>query len=94
MEVVKDKMTSQYTEYINYLRDVKKSSDNTLQAYVRDLKKFFDYASVAKIDDFSSLTVDEVADYKQYLGNLGLSPASVSRSLSALRSLFQFLISN
>ena len=94
MEVVKDKMTSQYTEYINYLRDVKKSSDNTLQAYVRDLKKFFDYAGVAKINDFSSVSVNDVANYKAYLTGIGLSPASVSRSLSALRSLFQFLISN
>ncbi len=93
MEVVKDKMTSQYTEYIDYLRDVKKSSDNTLQAYIRDLKKFFDFAAVAKIDDFSSVSADDVAEYKQYLNNIGLSPASVSRSLSALRSLFQFLIS-
>ncbi len=94
MEVVKDRMTSQYTEYIDYLKNVKKSSDNTLQAYVRDLKKFLDYAYAEKIKDFTVVNTDTVADYKEHLNSLGLSPASVSRSLSALRSLFQYLISN
>lgn len=93
MEVVKDKMTSQYTEYIEYLKNVKKSSDNTLQAYVRDLKKFLDYAEANKLKDFSDVTVDDVSDFKTHLNTIGLSPASVSRSLSALRSLFQYLIS-
>ena len=93
MEVVKDKMTSQYTEYIEYLKNVKRSSDNTLQAYVRDLKKFLDYAEANKLKDFSDVTVDDVSDFKTHLNTIGLSPASVSRSLSALRSLFQYLIS-
>ncbi|MBO5403286.1 MAG: tyrosine recombinase XerD [Clostridia bacterium] len=86
-------MTSQYTEYIEYLKNVKKSSDNTLQAYVRDLKKFLDYAEANKLKDFSDVTVDDVSDFKTHLNTIGLSPASVSRSLSALRSLFQYLIS-
>lgn len=93
MEVVKDRMTSQYTEYIEYLKNVKKSSDNTLQAYVRDLNKFLDFSSKNRISDFASVSVEDISSYKEYLTELGLSPASVSRSLSALRSLFQYLIS-
>ncbi len=93
MEVVKDQMTSQYTEYIEYLKNVKKSSDNTLQAYVRDLKKFLDYAEAVKINDFAVVSAEDVSDFKTHLNKIGLSPASVSRSLSALRSLFQYLIS-
>jgi len=93
MDVVKDMMTSQYTEYIKYLKNVKKSSDNTLQAYIRDLNKFLEYASKSKLSDFSVVSVEDISSYKVYLNNMGLSPASVSRSLSALRSLFQYLIS-
>lgn len=93
MDVVKDMMTSQYTEYIKYLKNVKKSSDNTLQAYIRDLNKFLEYASKSKLSDFSVVSVEDISSYKDYLNNMGLSPASVSRSLSALRSLFQYLIS-
>ncbi len=93
MDVVKDLMTSQYTEYIEYLKNVKKSSDNTLQAYIRDLNKFLEYASKSKLSDFSAVSVEDISSYKVYLNNMGLSPASVSRSLSALRSLFQYLIS-
>lgn len=93
MDVVKDLMTSQYTEYIEYLKNVKKSSDNTLQAYIRDLNKFLEFAAKSKLSNFSVVTVEDISSYKDHLNKLGLSPASVSRSLSALRSLFQYLIS-
>lgn len=93
MDVVKDRMTLQYTEYIDYLKNVRKSSDNTLQAYVRDLKKFLDFASSSGITSFSDVTSNDVAEYKRHLNSAGLSPASVSRSLSALRSMYQYLVS-
>ena len=93
MDVVKDRMTLQYTEYIDYLKNVRKSSDNTLQAYVRDLKKFLDFASSSGISSFSDVTSNDVAEYKRHLNSVGLSPASVSRSLSALRSMYQYLVS-
>lgn len=94
MEVVKDCMTAQYNEYIDYLRDVKKSSGNTLEAYVRDLRKFVDFAKEENINDYGSLSVEKAIEYKTYLINLGLSPSSISRTLSALRSFYQFLMSN
>ena len=94
MEVVKDCMTAQYNEYIDYLRDVKKSSGNTLEAYVRDLRKFVDFAKEENINDYGSLSVEKAIEYKTYLINLGLSPSSISRTLSALRSFYQFLMAN
>lgn len=87
-------LTSQLNSYLSYLKDVKKSSDNTLQAYTRDLSKFLDYASVSGVDSFTSVDSDCVADFKAYLATKGLSSSSVSRTLSSLRSLFQYMISN
>ena len=89
-----ENLTSQLNNFLGFLRDVKKSSDNTVQAYRRDLEKFLDYALDERIDDFSSVDSDTVADFKRYLTAKGLSASSVSRTLSSMRSLFQYLISN
>ncbi len=90
---VNDKFNSQLNSYFLYLKDVKKSTDNTIQAYRRDLEKFLNYACENDISDFSCVNSDIVADFKCYLSNKGLSASSVSRTLSSLRSLFQFFIS-
>ncbi len=86
-------ITSQLNTYYAYLENVKKASDNTLQAYRRDLVKFVDYADQNDIPDFASVDSDTIADFKQYLVNIGLSSSSISRTLSSMRGLYQFLIS-
>ena len=79
--------------YLTYLRDEKQSSVNTVQAYRRDLEKFFDFAAPRDIRSFAQLNPEDVEAYKLYLNSLGLSASSVSRSLSSLRGLFQYLLS-
>ncbi|MBQ0109978.1 MAG: tyrosine recombinase, partial [Clostridiales bacterium] len=59
----------------------------------RDLVKFVDYADQNDIPDFASVDSDTIADFKQYLVNIGLSSSSISRTLSSMRGLYQFLIS-
>lgn len=86
-------LTSQLNNYFCYLSDIKKSSDNTLQAYKRDLQKFVNYAFAADINDFADVDADVVSDFKLHLSKEGLSSASVSRTLSSLRGVFQYLIS-
>ncbi|HAN21053.1 MAG: site-specific tyrosine recombinase XerD [Clostridiales bacterium GWF2_36_10] len=90
--VIEKNIYLQFNNFLSYLKDVKKSSDNTLQAYERDLSKFLEYARNNSLSSFSEVDSDDVSSYKQYLSEIGLSPSSVSRSLSALRSLFQYLI--
>ena len=89
----KNSITAQLNNYFVYLKDTKNASDNTIQAYRRDLQKFIEYASVSGIEDFSQVDADTVSDFKLYLAKIGLSSSSVSRTLSSLRGLFQYLIS-
>ncbi len=93
MQVVTGQLTLQLNRYLMYLRDEKKSSNNTVQAYRRDLEKFFGFAATRDIRSFSQLNEEDVEAYKLYLHGQGLSPSSVSRSLSSLRGLFQYLVS-
>lgn len=87
-------LNTQLNNYFTYLRNVKKSTDNTLQAYKRDLDKFIEYAEIVGISDFASVDTEIVADFKQHLTSKGLSSSSVSRTLSSMRGLFQFLVAS
>lgn len=92
MQVVASQLTIQLNRYLAYLRDEKHSPSNTVQAYRRDLEKFFGYAATRDIRSFSQLNEEDVEEYKLYLTAQGLSSSSVSRSLSSLRGLFQYLL--
>ena len=87
-------LVSQLNTYFDYLRDVKKSSSNTLQAYQRDLQKFVDYLNDIEIDDFADVNPEIIANFKQHLNSIGLSSPSVSRTLSSMRGLYQFFVMN
>lgn len=89
-----NQLASQLNNYFDYLRDVKKSSDNTLQAYQRDLQKFYDYLIDINVEDFTDVDTETVANFKIHLNSLGLSSTSVSRTLSSMRGLYQYFISN
>ena len=45
-------MSEQFNTYMTYLRKEKNTSDNTLQAYRRDISKFLDYAYNDGVDKF------------------------------------------
>ena len=86
-------MSEQFNTYMTYLRKEKNTSDNTLQAYRRDISKFLDYAAENDFDSFEAVTEADMAAYKGSLISSGLSVATVCRSLSALRSMYQYLMS-
>jgi len=86
-------LTEQFNIYLDYLLEEKHTSDNTLQAYRRDISKFMDYAAKNGFSSFDDVKESDVCEYKNSLVSSGFSVASVSRSLSALRSMYQFLFS-
>lgn len=93
MQNISEQLSQQLNSYLDYLCMTKKSSNNTVQAYRRDLAKFFDYAELHHIDSFANVSPTDVEQYKLFLEKSGLSVSSISRSLSSLRGLFQYLLS-
>ena len=81
-------------QYINFLKETKKASENTFLAYMRDINKFYKYAELIGLSDYTEVDKTTVEAYKKHLNDEGLSSSSVSRALSALRSLMQFLVSS
>ena len=79
------------TEYLNYLKNTKKSSNNTIQAYRRDLNFFFEYLNKNNMA-YLKVGYDDVQKYMEELNGEGRKAASVSRRLATLRSFYGFLL--
>ena len=80
-------------DYIDFLSHSKKTAQNTLCAYKRDLSFYLDYLSSRKVG-LVDADFDHVADYKKILTGSGKSVATVSRSMSSLRSFYKYLVAN
>lgn len=76
--------------YVQYLRLERSFSENTLDAYIRDLQKLFDFIEAEGID-FRSITLMQLEAFMAALSDLGIHPRSVSRILSGVRNFYRFL---
>ena len=79
-------------DFRNYLCNVKKSSKNTVESYMRDVNKFISYCNIYHIDSPNSVTRDSIEDYEKYLLKYGQSQTSTARALASLRCYFNYLV--
>ncbi|MFQ6069142.1 MAG: site-specific tyrosine recombinase XerD [Candidatus Aminicenantales bacterium] len=77
--------------YLEYLSVEKGLSPNTLVSYRRDVEKLFAYLKKRKISPLKAGEEDLLALIK-HLRRSGLSPRSVARLLSSLKSFYNFLL--
>jgi integrase/recombinase XerD len=68
------------------------SSANTVEAYLRDLRRFGEFALTRGVRDPAAISRAHLRDFIFLLKDLGLSPASIRRAVSSLRTYFAFLI--
>jgi integrase/recombinase XerD len=68
------------------------SSVNTVEAYLRDLRRLGEFAVAKGVDSPQGLTRPLLRDFLYLLKDLGLSAASIRRSTSAVRTYFGFLV--
>jgi integrase/recombinase XerD len=68
------------------------SSPLTIEAYSRDLSRFATYASGRGIAGPADVASPVLREFIYHLKDLGLAPASIRRSISALRTYFKFLL--
>jgi len=67
-------------------------SERTHEAYGRDLTRFAAWASMEGVERPSQLVPAQLRAFVYHLKDLGLSPASIRRSVSAVRTYFKFLL--
>ncbi|MCI9476728.1 tyrosine recombinase [Anaerovoracaceae bacterium 41-7] len=78
--------------FITYLKEEKKSSDNTCEAYMRDIKAFGEFLQRRGIVALEKAGSNDVAAYMMELKNSGKSKATINRKLSSIRMYYKFLI--
>jgi len=79
-------------QFANYLRLERSLSENSIQAYVRDVVKLKQFADISNLKiSPQSVTSEIIKNYLIYLGELEMSAYSQSRMLSGVKSFFAFL---
>ena len=85
-------MENAVQEFIEYLRVTRKSSDNTLVSYRRDLNKLTGYLQeVREISDWKAVTETDLNAYLLYLEKGSYAASSISRSVASCHAFFQYL---
>ncbi len=78
-------------DFLDMIRSEKGCSDNTVEAYRRDLEQFFEFTGDMAADQVSRQTL---TDYLNELGKrYDYAAKSVARKISVLRDFFKFLFS-
>lgn len=66
-------------------------SDNTREAYLRDVHQFFEFLNSEGLD-VRKVTLDDLHRFTWQLYDVGISPRSVARIHSGIRSFYSFLL--
>jgi integrase/recombinase XerD len=85
-------MNLRLRSYMHFLQLEKNSSPNTIDSYRRDLERYLSYLEDAGIESPERAGEHTVSRFVRLLGELGLSPRSVSRNLTAVKMFYRFLI--
>ncbi|MCI8397443.1 MAG: site-specific tyrosine recombinase XerD [Clostridia bacterium] len=84
-------MQKQIKNFLDFIENDKKASQNTLQSYRRDIMQYNTYVEENKIN---YLKVDEegIREYLKYMNEIGKKSSTISRSLASIRSFYQYLL--
>jgi integrase/recombinase XerD len=79
--------------FFQFLRLEKSVSDNTLEAYLRDVTRLLEFLyTEEKLSDFKTVHRNHLQLYLKTLNELGLAETSIARNISAIKSFFRFLV--
>jgi len=68
------------------------NSPNTVENYLRDVRRFADWATSQGKPEPSAVRSAELREFVYQLKDLGLAPATIRRQISAVRAYYRFLV--
>ena len=86
-------MEKQINNFLEFIKEDKKLSNNTLQSYKRDLMQFENYVNSNKLN-FLKIAEEDMKKYFSHLQENGKKTSTVSRNVASIRSFYQFLVRN
>lgn len=84
-------MKTYIDEYKVYLREVKKCSENTFEAYIRDVEQFTRYCTEQGISSVNDIESDDIDRYLIFIIANGKSASTKTRTIASIRCYFKFL---
>ena len=86
-------MEKQISSFLEFIKEDKKLSDNTLQSYRRDIVQLEEYMNENKLS-YQKVTEEDMRRYFSYLQQSGKKTSTISRNVASIRSFYQFLVRN
>lgn len=86
-------MEEDIVKFLDYIKDEKRLSQNTLESYQRDINQYKEYIDENKIN-YTEANNEDVVNYLDYLTDLNKKPSTVSRHLASIRLFYQYLLRN
>ena len=84
-------MEKQINEFISYLHNVKKTSQNTEMSYGRDLNKLNKFLVERGICEVNTITRADLEAYVLYLEENQFAAATISRNIAAIKAFYHFM---
>ncbi len=84
-------MEKRINDFLEFLKNDKKLSENTLQSYRRDIVQYEEYVYKKRID-FLNTESEEINAYLKFLQKNNKKSSTISRSLASIRSFYQYLL--
>ena len=78
-------------EFKYYLKVERSLADNSVNAYIRDIRKLADFSSKIKVNELN-ITVDEIRGFIADLNSKNISARSQARIISGVKAFFKYLI--
>ena len=78
-------------EFKYYLKVERSLADNSVNAYIRDIRKLADFGSKIKVDELN-ISVNEIREFIADLNSKNISARSQARIISGVKAFFKYLI--
>lgn len=88
----KTSMALELEQYYDFLKNVKKCSNNTMESYQRDLRQFHNHVLENNIS-YLDYDANNILDYLKGLEKIGKSDATRARILASVKGFYIFLMS-
>ena len=84
-------MEREINDFISYLHNIKKTSNNTELSYKRDLAKLRQYLEEKGINDVKDITEEMLDSYIVYLEENQFAAATISRNVASIKAFYHYL---
>ena len=84
-------MQKEINKFLDYLSTVRNFSVHTVKNYKKDLEKFSAFYEAKKLTDLAAVSQSDIRDFVGIERRRGLSPRSIARLISCLKSFYRYL---